>query len=40
MLKIVLLFLGLNDIPLLRGTSTVFAIIVFFENEVISSLKL
>jgi hypothetical protein len=39
MLKIVLLFSGLDDIPLLRSTSTVFAIIVFFENEVISSLE-
>jgi hypothetical protein len=38
-LEIVLLFLGLDDIPLLRSTSTVSAIIVFFENEVISSLK-
>jgi hypothetical protein len=40
MLEIVLLFLGLNDIPLLRSTSTVSAIIVFLENEVISSLEL
>jgi hypothetical protein len=39
MLKIVLLFLGLDDIPLLRSTSTVSTIIVFFENEVISSLE-
>jgi hypothetical protein len=39
MLEIVLLFPGLDDIPLLRSTSTVSAIIVFLENEVISSLE-
>jgi hypothetical protein len=39
MLEIVLLFPGLDDIPLFRSTSTVSAIIVFFKNEVISSLE-
>jgi hypothetical protein len=39
MLEIVLLFPGLDDIPLLRSTSTMSAITVFFENEVISSLS-
>jgi hypothetical protein len=40
MLEIVLLFPGLDDISLLRSTSTVSAIIIFFENKVISSLEL